>query len=156
MGDKFGRKVVLVITLVGMGGATTLISLLPTYATIGLWAPILLMFLRILRGFSAGGEWGGAALMAVEHAPRHKRGSFGAYPQVGVPLGMLLATGFMFLMTSMLTPEQFEAWGWRVPFLSSVVLIVVGYLIRMTVDESPVSRRCSCARPNPPLPWGSL
>lgn len=156
MGDKFGRKVVLVITLVGMGGATTLISLLPTYAPIGLWAPILLMFLRILRGFSAGGEWGGAALMAVEHAPRHKRGLFGAYPQVGVPLGMLLATGFMFLMTSMLTPEQFEAWGWRVPFLSSVVLIVVGYLIRMTVDESPVFKEMQLRKTESSAPLGQL
>ncbi|KAA9394335.1 MHS family MFS transporter [Kocuria coralli] len=156
IGDKFGRKVVLVLTLVGMGGATTLIGLLPTYAAIGIWAPIILVLLRILQGFSAGGEWGGAALMAVEHAPRHKRGLFGAYPQVGVPLGMLLATGFMFLMTSTLTPEQFESWGWRVPFLSSVVLIVVGYLIRVTVDESPVFKEMQLRKAESSAPLSQL
>ncbi|MUN65032.1 MFS transporter, partial [Kocuria sediminis] len=96
LGDKYGRKLVLVLTLVGMGAATMLIGLLPTYAAIGIWAPIFLVLLRIMQGFSAGGEWGGAALMSVEHAPRHKRGLFGAYPQIGVPLGMLLATTFMF------------------------------------------------------------
>ncbi|ROZ65729.1 MFS transporter [Kocuria soli] len=156
VGDKFGRKVVLVLTLVGMGGATTLIGLLPTYATIGIWAPIILVVLRILQGFSAGGEWGGAALMSVEHAPNHKRGLFGAYPQIGVPLGMLLATAFMFVMTSALTPEQFESWGWRVPFLSSVILIVVGYLIRMTVDESPVFKEMQLRQTESSAPLGQL
>ncbi|NLS09237.1 MHS family MFS transporter [Nesterenkonia sp. MY13] len=138
LGDKFGRKLVLVITLMGMGGATVLIGLLPTYATWGLAAPILLIVLRILQGLSAGGEWGGAALLSVEHAPRHKRGLFGMYPQIGVPLGMLLATGFMFGLNAILTEEQFLEWGWRVPFLFSFVLIVVGYLIRLKVEESPV------------------
>ena len=138
LGDKFGRKLVLVLTLMGMGGATVLIGLLPTYATWGLAAPILLIVLRVLQGLSAGGEWGGAALLSVEHAPRHKRGLFGMYPQIGVPLGMLLATGFMFGLNAVLTEEQFLEWGWRVPFLFSFVLIVVGYLIRLKVEESPV------------------
>ncbi|GAA4921300.1 MFS transporter [Nesterenkonia rhizosphaerae] len=138
LGDRFGRKIVLVITLMGMGGATVLIGLLPTYAAWGMAAPILLITLRVLQGLSAGGEWGGAALLAVEHAPRHKRGLFGMYPQIGVPLGMLLATLFMFGLNSVLTEEQFFDWGWRVPFLFSFVLIVVGYLIRLKVEESPV------------------
>ncbi|MDN6489099.1 MAG: MFS transporter, partial [Yaniella sp.] len=99
LGDKYGRKLVLVVTLIGMGGATTAIGLLPTYAAIGVGAPILLILMRVLQGFSAGGEWGGAALMAVEHAPTNKRSFFGSYPQIGVPLGMLLATGFMFILT---------------------------------------------------------
>ncbi len=156
LGDKYGRKIVLVLTLVGMGAATMLIGLLPTYAAIGIWAPILLIVLRIMQGISAGGEWGGAALMAVEHAPRHKRGLFGAYPQVGVPLGVLLATGFMFVLTSNLTPEQFEAWGWRIPFLSSALLIVVGHLIRRSVDESPVFKEMQLRKKESSAPLGQL
>jgi MFS family permease len=156
LGDKFGRKIVLVLTLVGMGAATMLIGLLPTYATIGIWAPVLLILLRVMQGFSAGGEWGGAALMSVEHAPRHKRGLFGAYPQIGVPLGMLLATGFMFTITSLVTPEQFQAWGWRIPFISSVALIVVGYLIRKTVDESPVFKEMQLRKKESSAPLGQL
>ena len=138
IGDKYGRKITLVMTLFGMGAATTLIGLLPTYEQIGIAAPIILLVLRILQGFSAGGEWGGAALMSVDHAPANKRGFFGAYPQIGVPLGVLMATLFMFGLSTILTPEQFEAWGWRVPFLFSIVLIFVGWLIRRSVDESPV------------------
>ncbi|EIE99023.1 MFS transporter [Saccharomonospora glauca] len=137
-GDKLGRKKMLVFTLVTMGGATALIGLLPTYADIGLAAPIVLMSLRIVQGFSAGGEWGGAALMAVEHAPVNRRGLFGAYPQIGVPIGLVLATGVLWVTTSVTTPEQFEAWGWRVPFLLSVMLVGLGYLIRRSVEESPV------------------
>lgn len=138
LGDRFGRKLMLVMTLILMGVATALIGVLPTYATIGMAAPVLLILLRILQGFSAGGEWGGAALMSVEHAPKGKRGFFGAYPQIGVPIGMFLATATMFILTSALSPEAFLAWGWRIPFLLSIVLIVVGYLIRRSVEESPV------------------
>ena len=138
LGDRIGRKAVLVMTLLLMGGATALIGLLPTYAQIGIWAPILLILFRIIQGFSAGGEWGGAALMAVEHAPVHKRGLFGAYPQIGVPIGMILATSLLLLLRTVLTEDEFLAWGWRIPFLLSVVLIVVGYLIRRSVAESPV------------------
>ncbi len=137
-GDKYGRKVVLMWTLILMGVATSLIGLLPTYAAIGIAAPILLVLLRILQGISAGGEWGGAVLMAVEHAPRKRRGIFGASPQVGVPLGLLLASGVMALMTIIAPGDQFLAWGWRVPFLLSVVLILVGYYVRRKVEESPV------------------
>jgi MFS family permease len=138
LGDKIGRKKMLVFTLVMMGVSTSLIGFLPTYAAIGIAAPILLISLRILQGFSAGGEWGGAALMSVEHAPRGKRGFFGAFPQIGVPIGMILATFTLWIITSSMSPEAFMAWGWRIPFMLSIVLIVVGYLIRRAVEESPV------------------
>ncbi|MBY4208065.1 MHS family MFS transporter [Rhodococcus fascians] len=137
-GDRYGRRVVLMVTLVLMGAATTLVGLLPTYSAIGVAAPILLILLRILQGISAGGEWGGAVLMAVEHAPGDKRGIFGAAPQVGVPLGLLLASGVMALMTMVAPGEAFEQWGWRVPFLLSIVLILIGHYIRRRVEESPV------------------
>ncbi|WP_313811850.1 MFS transporter [Glutamicibacter sp.] len=138
-GDKIGRRAMLVLTLTLMGASTTLIGVLPTYDTAGIIAPIMLLLLRITQGISAGGEWGGAVLMAVEHAPTQRRGRAGAYPQLGVPLGMLLASAMMALMTGVISPgEEFVAWGWRVPFLVSFVLIVVGYFIRRSVDESPV------------------
>ena len=138
-GDKLGRRAMLVITLLMMGGATALIGLLPTYEQIGMAAPILLLLLRILQGISAGGEWGGAVLMAVEHADPKKRGLAGSLPQLGVPLGMLLASGVMALMTGVISPgAEFEEWGWRVPFLLSVVLVGVGFWVRRAVDESPV------------------
>lgn len=137
LGDRMGRKPVLVITLLGMGAATMLMGLLPTYHAIGLAAPILLVLLRILQGMSAGGEWGGAALLTVEHAPNGRRGFFGSFPQIGVPAGMALATIFMLVLSAILSSEQFLAWGWRIPFLSSVVLIALGYFIRRTVEESP-------------------
>jgi MFS family permease len=137
-GDKYGRKVVLMLTLVLMGAATALIGLLPTYEAIGAWAPALLIILRILQGISAGGEWGGAVLMAVEHAPKTKRGLFGASPQIGVPLGLLLASGIMALMAVIAPGDAFLTWGWRIPFLLSVVLILIGYYVRRRVEESPV------------------
>jgi MFS family permease len=137
-GDKLGRKTVLMWTLILMGVATALIGVLPTYEAIGIAAPVMLVFLRILQGISAGGEWGGAVLMAVEHAPRAKRGLFGASPQIGVPLGLLLASGVMALMTVIAPGDQFLEWGWRIPFLLSVVLILVGYYVRRKVEESPV------------------
>ncbi|ABM07252.1 MULTISPECIES: MFS transporter [Micrococcaceae] len=156
LGDRMGRKAVLVMTLVMMGAATALIGLLPTYATIGVWAPILLITLRVVQGFSAGGEWGGAALMAVEHAPLKKRGLFGAYPQIGVPIGMILATGLLFLLQSGMSKEDFASWGWRVPFLLSVVLIVVGYLIRRAVGESPVFKEIAQRKAESKAPLGEL
>ncbi len=137
-GDKYGRRIVLMITLILMGVATTLVGLLPTYAAIGIAAPILLVVLRIVQGISAGGEWGGAVLMAVEHAPKTKRGLFGASPQIGVPIGLLLASGTMGLMAVIAPGDAFLAWGWRIPFLLSVVLIAVGYWVRRRVEESPV------------------
>lgn len=138
LGDRLGRKKMLVLTLLLMGVATALIGVLPTYAQIGMLAPVLLILLRLLQGFSAGGEWGGAALMSVEHAPAGKRGFFGAYPQIGVPVGMIIATGTMWVLTTALTEEQFLSWGWRLPFLFSIVLIIVGYAIRRSVEESPI------------------
>lgn len=138
LGDKYGRRVVLMLTLILMGAATTLIGVLPTFEVIGVAAPVLLLLLRVVQGISAGGEWGGAVLMAVEHAPRTKRSLFGASPQLGVPLGLLLASGMLGLMAVIAPGEAFLAWGWRVPFLLSFVLILVGYYVRKKVEESPV------------------
>lgn len=156
LGDRMGRKAMLVFTLVMMGAATALIGMLPTYAQIGAWAPVLLILLRVIQGFSAGGEWGGAALMAVEHAPLNKRGLFGAYPQIGVPVGMILATGLLFFLNSSMSKEDFAAWGWRVPFLLSIVLIVVGYLIRRAVAESPVFQEMALRKKESKAPLGEL
>lgn len=135
-GDRVGRKKMLVISLIMMGTATVLMGLMPTYATIGIAAPILLTLLRLVQGFAVGGEWGGATLMAVEHAPDGRRGFFGAFPQMGAPAGVALAT-LAFFLASLLPADTFEAWGWRLPFLASAVLVVVGLVIRMTIDESP-------------------
>lgn len=138
-GDKIGRKTVLAITLIMMGVATTVIGFLPTYDQIGIAAPILLIFLRIMQGISAGGEWGGAVLMAVEHSPKGKRGLFSAFPQLGVPLGLLLASLVLVVMTGYVSPgDAFMQWGWRVPFILSIFLFGLGYWIRRSVDESPV------------------
>ncbi|WP_309068749.1 MFS transporter [Microbacterium sp.] len=137
-GDKIGRRPMLVLTLILMGAATTLVGLLPTYQAIGIAAPILLLVLRILQGISAGGEWGGAVLMAVEHAPKYRRGLFGAMPQIGVPIGLLLASGMFAVMTALFPGDAFLEWGWRIPFLFSFVLILVGYYVRRRVEESPV------------------
>lgn len=156
LGDKIGRKKMLVFTLVMMGISTALIGVLPTYAAIGIAAPILLILLRILQGFSAGGEWGGAALMAVEHAPNAKRGFFGAFPQIGVPVGMILATFTLWVLTSSMSPEAFMEWGWRIPFLLSIVLIAVGYVIRKAVEESPVFEELLRRRKEASAPLGQL
>ncbi|RAA93609.1 MFS transporter, partial [Burkholderia multivorans] len=138
-GDRLGRRFILVVTLVTMGVATALIGLIPTYAAIGVAAPIILILLRIIQGLSAGGEWGGAALLAVEHAEVTRRGRAGCYPQLGVPLGMLLSSGVIALMTGVISPgDAFLEWGWRIPFLLSVVLIGVGYWVRRTVEDTPV------------------
>ena len=137
-GDRVGRKAMLVASLVLMGAATVGVGLLPTYAQIGVLAPILLVVMRILQGVSAGGEWGGAALMAVEHAPPGKRGAYGSFSQVGVPAGLILAQLLFITVTAATTPEQFAAWGWRLPFLFSIVLVVVGLVVRLSLAESPV------------------
>lgn len=136
-GDRIGRRAMLVLTLLLMGVGTAAVGLLPTYAQIGVWAPILLVALRFLQGFALGGEWGGAALMAVEHAPKRRRGFFGSFVQVGASVGFLIATAVVSLCSRLLTGEQFLAWGWRIPFLLSVFVVFGGYLIRRGVEESP-------------------
>ncbi|SDM74771.1 Nitrate/nitrite transporter NarK [Cryobacterium flavum] len=156
LGDRIGRKAMLVFTLVMMGAATALIGLLPTFDQIGVWAPIFLIVLRILQGFSAGGEWGGAALMSVEHAPINKRGFFGAYPQIGVPVGLILATGVMIAVTTSMSEEAFLSWGWRIPFLVSVLLIVVGWVIRRAVAESPVFKEMQTRKKESAAPLKQL
>ncbi|WZB72292.1 MFS transporter [Achromobacter xylosoxidans] len=150
------RKRVLAATLILMGSATALIGLLPSYAVLGVWAPVLLVGLRVLQGFSAGGEWGGAALMAVEHAPAHRRSLFGAFPQIGVPMGMIVATGVLWCLTTAIGMERFMDWGWRVPFLLSVLLIVVGTFIRRAVEESPVFLEMQARKRASAAPLGQL
>jgi metabolite-proton symporter len=137
-GDRVGRKQVLVITLLIMGVATFLIGLLPTYATIGVAAPILLVVLRFAQGLGLGGEWGGAVLMSLEHGAPDRRGLNASWPQVGVPVGNLLAAGVLALLNGVLSEEAFLSWGWRVAFLLSGALVVVGLWIRMTIAESPL------------------
>ena len=139
-GDKLGRKAMLVLTLLIMGVATFLVGCLPSYETIGVAAPVLLVVLRLLQGIGLGGEWGGAVLMAVEHSPGDRRGLNGSWPQVGVPAGLVLGTG-VFALASALPEVAFQSWGWRVPFLLSAVLIAVGFFVRLSVSESPAFGR---------------
>jgi len=139
-GDKVGRKNVLVVTLLLMGIATFAIGLMPTYDAIGVWAPILLVVLRFLQGLGLGGEWGGAVLMTLKSGDKRRRGLNASWPQVGVPIGLLLANGVLSLMGAITTEDAFLSWGWRVPFLLSGVLVLVGLWIRMTISESPLFR----------------
>ncbi|MFD8091340.1 MFS transporter [Streptomyces malaysiensis] len=135
-GDRVGRKSMLVVSLLMMGIATTLIGLIPTYDTIGAWAPILLIVLRLVQGVGVGGEWAGAVLMAVENAPPKRRSLYGCFPQLGLPSGILLSQLAFLLLTGVMSAESFTAWGWRIAFLSSSLLIVVGLLIRLRIEES--------------------
>jgi MFS transporter, MHS family, shikimate and dehydroshikimate transport protein len=137
IGDRIGRKTTLVVTLTMMGLATFAMGLMPTFAVIGIWAPILMVVLRFAQGMAVGGEWGGAVLMAVEHSDRKRRGFFGSFAQVGSAVGGLMSTG-MFLLMQQLPEDDFLAWGWRVPFLISIVLVGVGLFIRLRIMESPV------------------
>ncbi|MGB3633929.1 MAG: MFS transporter [Rubrobacteraceae bacterium] len=137
-GDKIGRKPMLIWSILLMGAATLLIGLLPGFSTLGLWAPILLVVLRFMQGVGVGGEWGGAILMSVEHAPDNRRGLYGSWPQVGVPAGLLIGTAIFAIVSANVTDAQFLAWGWRLPFLFSVVLIILGLFIRLKVSESPI------------------
>ena len=136
-GDKIGRKSMLVLTLMIMGVATVLIGLLPTYEQIGIAAPLLLLVLRVLQGIGLGGEWGGAVLMAYEYAPANKRGFYACIPQIGLAIGLCLASGLVGLMSKSLTDAQFLAWGWRVGFIASFLLVVVGVYIRLSITETP-------------------
>ncbi|WP_329391042.1 MFS transporter [Streptomyces sp. NBC_01716] len=137
-GDKIGRKKLLVFSLLLMGGATFAMGLLPTHATIGVGAPILLTVLRLVQGFALGGEWGGAILIVSEHGGDKRRGFWASWPQAGAPGGNLLATGVLALLAAIQSDEAFLAWGWRVPFLLSGVLVMIGLWIRISVEESPV------------------
>jgi MFS transporter, MHS family, shikimate and dehydroshikimate transport protein len=151
-GDRIGRKVMLYLTLLIMGVATAAIGLLPTFSQVGIWAPILLVFLRLLQGFALGGEWGGAVLMAVEHAPENRRGFYGSWPQLGAPLGLVIATIVFMLFSSNMTEAAFLDWGWRWPFLVSIILVVVGLIIRSRLAESPVFQRIKDAKQEVKMP----
>ncbi|MFJ2725418.1 MFS transporter [Streptomyces collinus] len=137
-GDRLGRKRLLVLSLVMMGGATFAIGLLPTHASVGTAAPVLLTVLRLVQGFALGGEWGGAVLLVSEHGDARRRGFWASWPQTGAPAGQLLATGVLSLLTAVLSDDAFGTWGWRIPFLLSGLLVMVGLWIRLSVDESPV------------------
>lgn len=140
IGDRIGRKRSLALTMLIMGVATALIGVLPTAAQIGVWAPVLLLTLRILQGFALGGEWAGAVLLAVEHSPANRRGRFGAIPQVGLALGLALGTGIFASLQVALGPARFLAYGWRIGFLLSLVLVVIGIVVRLRVEETPAFR----------------
>ncbi|MEA3577122.1 MFS transporter [Peribacillus frigoritolerans] len=151
IGDRIGRKKTLVITLSLMGVATFGMGLLPTYQAVGIWAPILLITLRLVQGLGIGGEWGGALLLAVEYAPAEKRGLFGAIPQMGVTIGMLLGTVALSIMT--LLPENaFMTWGWRIPFIFSALLVFFGLWIRKGIDETPSFKKVKESGEVPKLP----
>jgi metabolite-proton symporter len=154
-GDRVGRKHMLVLCLLMMGLATVFIGLLPTYKQIGVWAPILLVLFRIFQGFGLGGEWGGAVLMAVEYAPPNRRGLYGGFVQIGTPAGLILAN-LAFLAVVAWVPEQhFLSWGWRIPFLLSALLVVLGLVIRLQLEETPVfveARSMAPGRERAPLP----
>jgi MHS family shikimate/dehydroshikimate transporter-like MFS transporter len=139
-GDRIGRRSVLILTLVLMGVATFCVGLMPTYQQIGPWAAVVLVVLRIIQGLGVGGEWGGAVLMAVEHSPANARGFYGSWPQIGVPLGLLLSTA-VFARFARLPEHQFLSWGWRVPFLISILLVGVGLFIRLRILETPAFER---------------
>jgi MHS family shikimate/dehydroshikimate transporter-like MFS transporter len=136
-GDRLGRKSMLMMTMIGMGVATAAIGLLPTYVQIGIWAPMLLVALRVVQGIALGGEWGGASLMVLEHAPRHQRGLFGSLVQVGFPIGLVSASA-VFSLVSLLPDGDFKTWGWRIPFLVSVALVGIGVFVRARLPETPV------------------
>ena len=140
-GDRLGRKPTLVIALLTMGVATTLVGALPTFATIGVLAPILLFVLRFCQGLAVGGQWGGAVLLATEYAPPDKRGFYGSFAQVGVPVGLVLGNAFFLVLGAMMTPEAFGAWGWRIPFLSSIVLIGLAMYIQLRLEETPAFKQ---------------
>src|SRR6516162_4987215 len=151
-GDRIGRKTMLYLTLLIMGTATTVIGLLPTYETFGIWAAILLIGCRLIQGFGLGGGCGGAVLMAVEHAPEDRKGFYGSWPQLGAPLGLVLGTLVFSIFSATMSDEQFNAWGWRLPFLFSIILVVVGLWIRMTIAESPEFQKIKAEKQEVKMP----
>jgi MFS transporter, MHS family, shikimate and dehydroshikimate transport protein len=154
-GDRIGRKTVLVLTILIMGIATFLIGLLPTYASVGIWAPVMLLFLRVFQGIGIGGEWGGAVLMAVEHSPTGRRGFYGSWPQIGVPAGLLLSSGMVYLL-SYLPEADFLSWGWRIAFLISAILVAVGLYIRLKIMETPAFTRIQASNKVVHVPFFEL
>lgn len=140
-GDRIGRKATLVAALLTMGLSTVAVGLLPTYAQAGIWAPLLLAACRLFQGLGLGGEWGGAVLLATENAPDSKKAWFGMFPQLGAPIGFLCSTGIFLLITETLTDEQFKAFGWRIPFIASAVLVFVGLYVRLRISETPAFQR---------------
>jgi MFS family permease len=156
LGDKIGRAKILMFTLVLMGLTTTAIGLLPTYDEIGIWAPLLLIVLRILQASGAGAEYGGAVLLAAEYAPKEKRGLYSAVPYMGVSLGLLLSTGVV-SATQYLTGDQFSVWGWRIPFLVSIIVVLIGYLIRRANIETPLfTETKTTAKKQPRMPMAEV
>ncbi len=151
-GDRIGRKTTLVASLLVMGISTTLIGVLPAYEMVGWVAPALLCLLRFGQGIGLGGEWGGAALLAAEYAPKGKRGWFGMFPQLGPPVGFLFAVGSFLLLSQFLDDAQFRAWGWRIPFLASSVLLIVGLYVRLKLTETPVFAKALLTRQPVKLP----
>jgi metabolite-proton symporter len=155
-GDRIGRKSTLVASLVTMGLSTTLIGVLPGYANAGIVAPILLCILRLGQGIGLGGEWGGAALIAIENAPSGRAAWFGMFPQLGPPLGFLLSNGLFLLLFFFLTDAQFLAWGWRIPFLASAVLVVIGLFVRQTLPETPAFAHVVSGGERVRIPFGEV
>ncbi|MDQ2065855.1 MFS transporter [Xinfangfangia sp. CPCC 101601] len=136
-GDKIGRKATLIAALLTMGISTVVIGLLPTYSQIGLLAPLLLALCRFGQGFGLGGEWGGAVLLATENAPPGKKSWYGMFPQLGAPVGLFLSSGFFWVLLNYISPEAFMSWGWRLPFLASILLIAIGLWVRLAITETP-------------------
>lgn len=155
-GDRVGRKVTLVASLLTMGISTVAIGLLPTYETIGILAPVLLALARFGQGLGLGGEWGGAALLATENAPARKRALYGSFPQLGAPIGFFFANGTFLLLSWLLTDEQFMSWGWRIPFVFSAVLVLIGLYVRVSLHETPVFSKVAAAKKQVKVPLGTL
>ncbi len=155
-GDRVGRKVTLVASLLTMGISTVAIGLLPTYETIGILAPVLLALARFGQGLGLGGEWGGAALLATENAPARKRALYGSFPQLGAPIGFFFANGTFLLLSWLLTDEQFMNWGWRIPFVFSAVLVLIGLYVRVSLHETPVFAKVAAAKKQVKVPLGTL
>jgi MHS family shikimate/dehydroshikimate transporter-like MFS transporter len=155
-GDKIGRKPLLVLTLLIMGISTFLVGLVPTYASIGIAAPLMLLTLRLLQGIGIGGEWGGAVIMSFEYAPRNRRGFYACFPQVGLAIGLCLATGVVALLTYSMSDEAFLSWGWRSAFLLSIVLVAVGIFVRLKILETPEFARIKNAQTIARVPVGEV
>ncbi|MDT7708033.1 MAG: hypothetical protein QOG20_3640 [Pseudonocardiales bacterium] len=155
-GDRVGRKQMLIVSLLMMGLSTVAIGLVPSYASIGVAAPALLALLRFVQGIGLGGEWGGAVLLATEHAPPGKRGLYSAFPQLGPAIGFALGNALFLLLGASMSPETFESWGWRIPFLASAVLLVVGFYVRMRISETPVFQAALDAQAQARVPFLEL